>query len=373
MRLSPESVGYLFDQDSAFMESADAGIVENALSSVDNSEASLLISNIMKDSPRASFVKQYPLATAKAMVLPASSCTLGHLLLKASGLAHNKKGAHPLEGITKENFKEKIDSLDVFSTFLWNSFGNSKSISALYKLNMLNWHWANGNSAFWKFGGKLKEHNDAITLLFDMKQAGNTKGMYTFYKSYAKHLLQDAGFQSPSEIQQLGIAAAFYAETQGDVSLFNSMTNQNLDFIRATTDYAYGIQQRLNSRLIGYHIWLCKKLVKDGFDIFTVPAAVMASPIFSRYYEAEYMKSDDHMKSMIASYMRVTKGANLTSIVLSGGKRWSGSGYTSGAYATGAALHYIQGIVPSSSAANGYGSNWNAKAKFAKFNSLNSK
>lgn len=377
MRKTNLDVGFVFAEDLGVNDFDSVALSDDAISATDSQVANTELMAIMADKNRENFVKQYPLAVAKAMVLPASQCTLGDLAIKLGNLGHNTKSKkfakldNPFSGINKSNALEAIKAIDVAKEVMWGRFGNTSSISALYKLNLLNWHWANGNSEFWKFGLKLKEHADAVTLLYDCKMAGNTKALSTFYSSFAKHLMMDAGFSSPNALQIRGIAAAFYAETRGDVSLFNSMANQNLDFISATTAYAYGLQQRLNSRLIGYHIWACQYLNSKGFDIFTVPAAILASPILSRYFESYYLSNDQYAKNLFEKYMKQTASGSMSSIKLSSGRVFRAPGYTANDYATGAALHFLQGIDPSGSAGADYGSNWKAKEKNRMFNNLN--
>lgn len=382
MRKSAEDIGYVFAVDNDVNDFDSIALNSDADVSAEEGAAKAELSAIMAVSGMDAFVKQYPFDVAKAMILPASQCTLGDLLIKLKNLGHNTRGKkgkpnkfskmnNPLEGMNKENYKQKLEGIDVTKEILWGRFGNTNSISALYKLNMLNWHWANGNSEYWKFGPELKEHVDAVTLIYDLKRYDNKKAMYTFYKSFAKHLLMDAGYNAPTDRQVSGIAAAFHAETRGDLALFNSMSNQNLDFVELTTAYAYGIQQRLNSRIIGYHIWVCQSMERKGFDIFSVPAAILSSPILSREYEAYYLKKDDYAKGMLAKYMQQTEPTSIRFISLSDGRRFSDSTYGSADYATGAALHFLQGIEPTPSSSDDHGKNWKARNKTKMFNNLN--
>lgn len=382
MRKSAEDIGYVFAVDNNVNDFDGIALNSDADISAEEGLAKAELSAIMAVSGRDTFVKKYPFNVAKAMILPASQCTLGDLLIKLKNLGHNTRNSkgkpnkfakmdNPLKDMSKENYKQKLEDINVTKEILWGRFGNIDSISALYKLNMLNWHWANGNSEYWKFDLKLKEHVDAVTLIYDLKRYGNKKALYTFYKSFAKHLLLDAGYSAPTDRQVLGIAAAFHAETRGDLALFNSMSNQNLEFVAQTTEYAYGIQQRLNSRIIGYHIWACQSMIRKGFDIFSVPAAILSSPILSREYEAYYLNKDQYAKNMLANYMRQTESTSIGFISLSDGRKFFDSAYGSADYATGAALHFLQGISPTLSPKDGYGTNWKAKDKTTMFNNLN--
>lgn len=382
MRKSIEDKGYVFAVDNNVNDFDSIALNSEADVSAEEGAAKVELSAIMAVSGMNTFVKQYPLNVAKAMILPASQCTLGDLLIKLKNLGHNTRDSkgrpnkfskmdNPLKDINKENYKQKLEDINGAKEILWGRFGNINSISALYKLNMLNWHWANGNSEYWNFGPELKEHVDAVTLIYDLKRYGNKKAIYTFYKSFAKHLLMDAGYSAPTDRQVSGIAAAFHAETRGDLVLFNSMTNQNLDFVTLTTEYAYGIQQRLNSRIIGYHFWVCQSMARKGFDIFSVPAAILSSPILSRQYEAYYLKEDQYAKGMLAKYMKQIEPASIGHIFLSDGSKFYDSTYKSDDYATGAALHFLQGISPKPSSNGDYGKNWMAKSKTKMFNDLN--
>lgn len=367
------SIGGTFNEASDVLEDAGNGVryvVDSA--EFDASGTALDVTAFAGDSKKDAFIKMYPLGVAKTLVVPASQCTLGNLLIKVGALTANKsKIANPFKGLDQSGILSALSSVNPHDVFVWNAFGNQTSVSALYKLNMLNWHWANGNSEFWDFGPKLQKHADAVTLLYEYKKTNNSYGMWKFYNLFAAELLKGCGYPAPTDLQIQGVAGAFYAESRGDISLFNSMTDQNLAFIGATTQYAYGLQQRLNCRLLGYHVWASKYLMSQGHDIFKVPAAILSSPTLSRLYEAENVKNDDYMKKQIASYMSQTSKGNLTSIALNNGTTFSATGYNSYSYAVGLALNRFQGIAPDTKLSPSFGENWNAKAKYAMYNNLN--
>lgn len=317
---------------------------------------------------RQQFLKQYSSSLVKEFFLSAENMTLGNLILKAHKLGCNmskeeiSKVGNILASIPSSApaVQEWIKTVDLNSKFRDGWHGNHITLSTLFKLNGLNWHWKNGSSSEWDKHpiAEVESHLSATHSLFGASDAV----VRSILLNYSAIMLYGK-VKNTDDLIVHGLAGAFNGETSGgDFSLFNSMLNQNLSFRNPnTTEYAYGLQQRLNSRILYLLFFTAKRFANMNIDIFKVPFVVCSSPQISAECEHSYMNQDS-AKDCLPQYIAYAKQGYPLSLSL---PQWMARGMkrktwifpastTAKQRAVGAALIFVQGIRPNDAENFGY-------------------
>lgn len=317
---------------------------------------------------RQQFLSQYSSLLVKEFFLSAENMTLGNLVLKAHRLGCNmskneiSKVGNILASIpsSASDVQSWIKTVNINSKFRDGWHGNHMTLSTLFKLNGLNWHWKNGPSSEWDKHPieEVEKHLSATHSLFGVSDdvVRNVLLNYSAIMLYGK-------VKNTEDLIVHGLAAAFNGETSGgDFSLFNSMLNQNLAFRNPnTTEYAYGLQQRLNSRILYLLFFTAQRFANLGIDIFKVPFVVCSSPQISAECEHAYM-SQDSAQDSLPQYVAYAKQGYPLTLTLPKWmatkmkrKTWTfPASSTAKQRAVGAALIFVQGIRPNDAVNFGY-------------------
>lgn len=221
--------------------------------------------------------RDVPLNGAKSLLLPASSASVGDLMM----LYFDIKKSSTVKDVASLNTRLANHVFDIPDGL------KAQGRSGLVKLNLVNWHMAAGPSSGWSSKSwysqfpSLSKHYTAIDTLYQFSDRQRA----AFYFNTAREIISNGGKTSHPDIVYQGYAASLLGETNGDCVLVNSMTYQNRVFDKINTQYATGLHQRLGVRVTDYFIWVYNQLKTENIDPFQVPLGILGSPIYSRDFE----------------------------------------------------------------------------------------
>lgn len=289
-----------------------------------------------------------------AYFCPADKASLGDIIMKVRNLSFNGKESKKVKNILatmptdKNNLSAWLEELDIQEQFLDGRYGSPEAISTLFKLSGINWCWAHGNSPAWPTSGiaEVDKHLKLVDSLYGLSD----RELSTLFTNYAKALTKS---DDPTTLY--GVAAAVFSETRnGDFCVFNSMSSQNMSTLGPpTTDYSFGMQQRLGGRILYLYFWCAKYFASKGYDLFKIPMIVTASPQLSMECEVDYQKQDaakagisGYLKAANAGFPLVAKSI-LRKNPKTRKKEWiAPSNYSKRKMALAYAMMYIQGVYP---------------------------